>query len=204
MKSKKTRRTQSPEFRKRQILDATQKILVQKGAAKTTIDLVAKKAGIGKGTVYLYYASKQELLSGLQEDIIFRSLEIPRNLMVNKNLSWTHKLNRLVEEWFRFDLEHTDLYHILFHELAAPSHTSMERCQKVLEELLQGGANAGEFDIPDISLTTTIMWHAFCGPCLHLPDQDEQEYQQAIQHIQLLFRRMVGAENHSSPQSSTR
>lgn len=43
------------------ILDAIERLLARYGYKKTTIDDVAREAGIGKGTVYLYFPSKEEI-----------------------------------------------------------------------------------------------------------------------------------------------
>jgi AcrR family transcriptional regulator len=43
------------------ILDAAEALLVGFGYRKVTVDDVARRAGVGKGTVYLYWPSKREL-----------------------------------------------------------------------------------------------------------------------------------------------
>jgi AcrR family transcriptional regulator len=43
------------------ILDAAQKLFARFGYKKTAVDEIAKEAGIGKGTVYLYFRSKEEI-----------------------------------------------------------------------------------------------------------------------------------------------
>src|SRR3569832_2928 len=43
------------------ILDAMDRLLARYGYQKTTVDALATEAGIGKGTVYLYFASKEQV-----------------------------------------------------------------------------------------------------------------------------------------------
>ena len=58
------------DFRRRQILDAARQNFTRYGVADTSVDGIAKSAGVAKGTVYLYYASKDELLQQiLSEDL---------------------------------------------------------------------------------------------------------------------------------------
>ncbi len=45
------------------ILDAAISIFSEKGYYSTTIDMIAEAASIGKGTVYLYFSSKEEILA---------------------------------------------------------------------------------------------------------------------------------------------
>ena len=43
------------------ILDATDRLLARYGYKKMTIDDLAREVGIGKGSVYLHFSSKEEL-----------------------------------------------------------------------------------------------------------------------------------------------
>lgn len=60
-----------PKFRRRaearpdEVLDAALALFVEKGFANTRVDDVAKRAGLSKGAVYLYFPSKEALLEGL-------------------------------------------------------------------------------------------------------------------------------------------
>jgi AcrR family transcriptional regulator len=53
------------EFRRSQILAAARDCFVGQGVADTTVDDIAKAAHVAKGTVYLYYRSKDEILRQL-------------------------------------------------------------------------------------------------------------------------------------------
>lgn len=51
--------------RRRQILDATIACINDQGWNRTTVDDVARKAGLSKGAVYIHFANKRALLVGL-------------------------------------------------------------------------------------------------------------------------------------------
>jgi TetR/AcrR family transcriptional regulator len=55
-------RRRLPEARPQQLLDAALALFVEKGFAATRAEEVAQRAGVSKGTLYLYYPSKEELL----------------------------------------------------------------------------------------------------------------------------------------------
>src|SRR5512132_2839109 len=59
-------RRQPADVRREQILDAAARVLVERGLAATTMAEVAEAASVAKGTVYLYFESKAELLAGLR------------------------------------------------------------------------------------------------------------------------------------------
>ena len=53
------------EWRRNSILDAAQSIIARDGIVAATIDAVAQAAGLAKGTIYLYFASKDALYRAL-------------------------------------------------------------------------------------------------------------------------------------------
>lgn len=62
---------QEPKFRRRaearpdEVLDAALELFTQQGFAKTTVEQIARRAGLSKGAVYMYFPSKKALLEGL-------------------------------------------------------------------------------------------------------------------------------------------
>ncbi|MGE5593911.1 MAG: TetR/AcrR family transcriptional regulator [Betaproteobacteria bacterium] len=60
---------EAKEARKRDlILDAAQQVFSKKGFHQATVEEIADVAGVGKGTVYLYFPSKKEVLVALIEE----------------------------------------------------------------------------------------------------------------------------------------
>jgi len=58
------------DFRRSQILAAARQSFTRRGVTRTTVETIAKTAGLAKGTVYLYYRSKDDmLLQILMEDL---------------------------------------------------------------------------------------------------------------------------------------
>src|SRR4051794_13779343 len=57
--SEQMRHTAVREDTREAILDAANRLLIRYGYKKMTVDDLAQEAGIGKGTVYLYFSSKE-------------------------------------------------------------------------------------------------------------------------------------------------
>lgn len=55
--------TDTKERRRRRILQAATELFMQQGYRKTSMDEVARRAGVAKGTVYLYFRTKAELMT---------------------------------------------------------------------------------------------------------------------------------------------
>jgi AcrR family transcriptional regulator len=85
-------------LREERILDAAAALLVRWGYRKTTIDDVAREAGVGKGTIYLHWKDKNELFRAaiwranqqVGEDIMQRVAADPEGGLVHR--LWTHGL----------------------------------------------------------------------------------------------------------------
>lgn len=59
------RKAREKEFRKLMILDSAEAILHREGLNGLSMSLVAKEAEVAKGTLYLYFKNKEEILSHL-------------------------------------------------------------------------------------------------------------------------------------------
>jgi AcrR family transcriptional regulator len=57
-----TREEVIKEYRVRELLEATRRVIGRHGFQGATIDRVAEEAGVAKGTVYLYFTNKDDLL----------------------------------------------------------------------------------------------------------------------------------------------
>jgi len=65
-----TRRERERLMHRKEIMDAAVEVFSKKGFFNATLDEIAQKAEFSKGTIYLYFSSKEELLySILQENI---------------------------------------------------------------------------------------------------------------------------------------
>jgi len=58
-------RQRRKETRPQELLDAALQLFVEKGFAATRSEEVARRAGVSKGTLYLYYPSKEELFKAV-------------------------------------------------------------------------------------------------------------------------------------------
>jgi AcrR family transcriptional regulator len=59
------------EARPKEILGAALALFTEKGYAATRVDDVAARAGVTKGTVYLYFPNKEELFKAVVRDALF-------------------------------------------------------------------------------------------------------------------------------------
>ena len=86
------------------ILDATDRLLARYGYKKMTIDDLAQEVGIGKGSVYLHFTSKEEIVLSHIDRIIER-LNRRLSLIAERSSSSEERLRAMLIErvLFRFD-----------------------------------------------------------------------------------------------------
>lgn len=58
------------EFRCQTICQAAMRVVARKGFARATVQEIADEAGVAKGTVYLYYKSREEILDNTMEGAV--------------------------------------------------------------------------------------------------------------------------------------
>ena len=65
------KRERRKDARPRELLDAALALFVEQGFAATKVEDVAKRAGVSKGTLFLYFATKEELFKAVvRENIV--------------------------------------------------------------------------------------------------------------------------------------
>ncbi len=181
-------RFQPPEVRRRQILDAAAELAIEHGLDNVSIAQVADTAGVAKGSIYLHYASRAALVDALRRDLWSKMLDQPERIVADDTARWTQRLDDVVAHLVRFSIEHEDLYHAVFHASATGTTEPWGESRQLLARLLTGGADAGEFDVPDVDVATDFLLHAYAGPCYHSDDGER-----VATEVQRLFRRVVGA-----------
>jgi AcrR family transcriptional regulator len=63
--ARKTRKEVLSEWRHQEILEAARRIFARLSYAATNVEEIAKEAGMAKGTVYLYFRSKEEIFAAV-------------------------------------------------------------------------------------------------------------------------------------------
>ena len=185
--SESTPRFQPAEVRQRQILDALSRLVVRSGLDDVSIAQVAAEAGVAKGSIYLHYASRNDLVAALQADLWARALDAPAAIVEDGDRTWTEKLDLLVEHWVTFEFEQHELYHAVFHAAGVGSEEPWVDARQMLREVIVEGARAGEFEPLDVDTTVDFLLHGHAGPCHHGTDRER-----VTTNLKALFRRSLG------------
>lgn len=113
-------RTANPkerEFRRQQILESAIPLFAKHGFEATTLDAIAAKAHLGKGTLYLYFASKERLFGALIVDEI-RRFHNHVEEETRKGKTALEKVERYVEASFLYFDGHSDFLRLYMLQMA--------------------------------------------------------------------------------------
>ena len=88
------------EARPAELLSAALEIFTERGFAGTRLDDVAARAGVSKGTLYLYYANKEELFKAVVRQGLVSPLLAARGLVDGFNGHTADLLRTFVRGWW--------------------------------------------------------------------------------------------------------
>ena len=147
-----------------EILDATDRLLARFGYKKMTIDDLAQEVGIGKGTVYLHFSSKEEIALSHIDRIIER-MKVRLKEISSADVSPDERLREmlLTRVLFRFDsVQHytqslNDLLADLRPRLLARRRRYFEDEAQIFAEVLQEADKIKIFSVPDALKTAETL-----------------------------------------------
>lgn len=144
------------------IIDAAIQVFSQKGYHNTRMEEIALVAGIGKGTIYEYFASKLQLF----QEMLGKSLQVYYSNLRSKDLdklSFPQRIKLLLESHFQFCLENRELTQLIFRddifdeELKEWSYKMHKDKEKDMQDLITDGIARGELRPVDTKLASMMV-----------------------------------------------
>ena len=93
-------RRRRKDARPQELLDAAMSLFVEKGFAATRTDEVALRAGVSKGTLYLYFPSKEELLKAVIQQHLADRIEAGAQEAEQFQGPTTELMEQLLVDWW--------------------------------------------------------------------------------------------------------
>lgn len=185
----------------RDLIGAAQRVLAAKGYHGAKIADIAREAGVGVGTFYLYYPTKEAVFLELVEEGVSQ-LKVQMD-GASVSVSDPAEVSRLrVQVFFRFAAERRNLFRIVFgHD--ASFHDIVRRAQDMfvsdIVENLRGGMDSGIFR----KANAEICAQAIVGMCIHAVtwwvEHDEATVAEVADEIAQLAQHGIMANGRSTP-----
>jgi AcrR family transcriptional regulator len=146
------------------ILDAVDVLLAKYGYGKMTMEDVARQVGIGKGTIYLHFPSKEELvlahIDRIAETVVGKlrdqagsSGPADRRLRRMLVLRVLHRFDSVAH----YSQSLGDLLSSVRASLLVRRQAYFEKEAAVFEDVLREGARLGELDCPDPRTASSVL-----------------------------------------------
>lgn len=196
-------RQRRKEARPAELLAAALELFVEKGFVGTRLEDVAARAGVSKGTLYLYFDSKEALFKAVIQEGMVPILEQGAGLVDGFKGSAADLLRTLIGEWWQ-RIGNTALAGVPklmiseagnFPELANYYHdTVIVRGRDLMRRALQRGIASGEFRVVDVEtaidvifapVLMMVIWRYSLGACCGTA-HDPQVY--LTTHLDLALR----------------
>jgi AcrR family transcriptional regulator len=150
------------------ILDATDRLLARYGYRKMTVEDIASEARIGKGTIYLHFSSKEEVVLSHVDRIVDRLKQQHLAVIARSKVTAPERLRQmlLARVLFRFDsIQHytqslNDLLAALRPGLVARRAKHFEEEAQIFAEVLAEGRASGQLQFEDEMTTACALLEA--------------------------------------------
>jgi len=170
------RRAREKAMRQQEILQAAKEVFFEKGFHQATVDDVAAHAEVSKGTIYLYFESKETILAHLLlEGLDLFLVQLNEAYAAHQPLTAEERLWRLSRTYLDFSQTHPNYFRLMmafdrgrFREQISPElyeqilHQSMRSLELVTQAVRQG-VQAGDFSCDDPKLSAGALWAALNG-----------------------------------------
>jgi TetR/AcrR family transcriptional regulator len=166
-------RQRRKEARPQELLDAALELFVERGFAATRAEDVAARAGVSKGTLYLYYPSKEELLKEVIRANVVNQIAEGEEIIRRFEGSTPELLTLVLRMWWDRigETRASGIIKLMTSEVRNFPEVAqfyvdevIEPSNRMLEQVIQRGVTSGEFrgvDVPEVV-------HALCGPLVFL------------------------------------
>lgn len=169
------KRKKEKESKRNNILKAARKLFFDKGFKAVTVDSIAAKAGVSKGSIYLYFDSKEEIYAQV---LIADNIEHNKDMLYfsTKEAPAAELLLEYAERYVNNFLNDKELFRILMTFMLQTEQMNLTPQQnaelirttneniKFVSSILQRGIDAGEFfPTIDIRQTQNAIWGMLNG-----------------------------------------
>ena len=171
---RKERKEREKEARKQDILRSAIKVFSRNGFVKTSMEQVADEASLAVGTLYRYYASKEELYVSIVFEAIAAMHEGLESIAASGDMP-AKKLEKIWSYFYQFYEENPMYYHafLFLHDpgfagaFSKTAHDSVERFSsksfRILARVIKEGVDSGVFHSDNPHEVADYLWSTFVG-----------------------------------------
>ena len=146
-------RTESPEIRKRQILDAARVLLSQRAFEDIRMEDVSRKAQLAKGTLYLHFKDKSQIMVAVHDDLLSELELILQGLNGKSGVQLLEQVAKLTLEFLRKNNDFFLQFSQTRSALTGTNRTAVlkrfQRHMDLIKSLISKASEKGEIPAPE-------------------------------------------------------
>lgn len=197
------KRRVAPETRPAEMLDAAERVFAAKGVAHSTVSDITDEAGTAKGTFYLYFSTKDDIINGVVDRIAEHMMEAAEEAVASESVATAqfHALQRTIAAFAndRANWELAQIYHRpenrAVHDRMA--ERMLSRLQPLMERIIRNGMEEGVFHVTDPSRAAGFVLGGMHA--LELSMDDRAAVADAIASVEALALRTLGHDGTQTP-----
>jgi AcrR family transcriptional regulator len=125
-----TRIVKDPEERKEELIEAAERLFIEKGYEETAVSDIVREINVGQGTFYHYFRSKEDILRAVAEKQVTPLTDEISKIAESDALP-PHKLNAMMNSFLRANSSELDLMKLLHKK---GNYLLHHREEEILEE----------------------------------------------------------------------
>ena len=177
--------------KQQRIKEAMVRLILQEGIDGTSVAKIARAAGVSPATIYVYYSSKEEMLTEIFREYSRR----PYQYLLREicpQMSAGDLIENIVRGWYRFSAEYEDVFSFVEQCSRCPSISSIvceqECCGDILD-LIHGYQQRGQLRIVSDRVMGAMLFAPvrFLAVSRRAQEEADEELSELIRMLQTLL-----------------
>ena len=163
------------ENKRRLIVEAAMRLFAESPFHEVRLDDVARAAGVGKGTLYIYFKNKEDLYFSSSYDSFAKLVDQLKSELEAKEDEACARIGLIVRRLVEFAIQYRDLYDVA-RTVGTPDSDSqwgIKRSEffRLIENEIRRGVESGRFDDPNPSQTALYIPAMIRAIMIHHPTE---------------------------------
>lgn len=159
-------------------MNAAERLFIDQGVASTTIEQITVGAGVAKGSFYIHFSSKEDVVESLRQRFVGKVRNaITAEVEQRAGGDWGGRLATWATACAKGYAASVQLHQIVFHDVPPPTRDGLTDNVLIddLAQLLADGSAKGAWTIADVRFTALFLFNALHGVILDAVQNDRMD-----------------------------
>ena len=154
--------TKDPEVRRNELMDAAERLFVEKGYDHTSASDIIRKVGVAQGTFYYYFTSKDEILTAVIDRYVERYIKFVKSIVDDGHMNALQKVQHIIDALFSMSDQKRKFSQYLNPEEKVARHERFRgyfeaALSPVVAQIVKQGIEEGYFEVEHPEETSELI-----------------------------------------------